>query len=271
MCRFWRVSCGLVWMRRMSDLARWLPFYRQRPNERLWLFCFPHAGGGASLYRGWQEVLPPEVGVCAVQWPGRETRIEERPFTSLDELIEAWLDVFTPWLKRPFAFFGHSLGALIAFELARSIRRKTGHTPALFIASGFRAPQLPSSLPRICHLPDAAFLHELSHLGSLPQAVWDTPELIELLLPALRADFTIYEQYQYQPSSELPLPCPVYAWGGLGDKLVSFEELDGWREQAWDAFAVRLFPGGHFYLQESRSYILPALAHLLAECVAQFI
>jgi len=172
----------------------------------------------------------------------------ERPYTQLSPLVEALAQALAPLLDRPFAFFGHSLGALVSFELARRIRRQYGvHPVRLFVSAG-RAPQiLHRGLP-IHTLPDKEFLMELRRLNGTPSELLDHAELMELMLPLLRADFAVYETYQY--SSEAPLNCPISAFGGLQDNKVSDSDLDAWRVQTSVSFSLRMFPGDHFFLKQ---------------------
>ena len=226
----------------------WISFRKPGPKTRLRLFCFPYAGAGALIFRTWSDCLPADVEVCPVQLPGRGTRMVERPYTQLSPLVEALAQALAPLLDRPFAFFGHSLGALVSFELARRIRRQYGvHPVRLFVSAG-RAPQiLHRGLP-IHTLPDKEFLMELRRLNGTPSELLDHAELMELMLPLLRADFAVYETYQY--SSEAPLNCPISAFGGLQDNKVSDSDLDAWRVQTSVSFSLRMFPGDHFFLQQ---------------------
>lgn len=237
---------------------RWIVRPRPSPRARLRLFCLPHAGGGASAFRGWADALPPEVEVCPVQFPGRENRVAEPAFDRVPPLVEALADAVEPFLPLPFALFGHSNGALIGFEVARTLRARGRPGPVHFFASGRRAPDLPSGRPPTHHLPDAEFLAELQELGGIPPQVLEHPELMAVLLPTLRADVAIHETYGFR--EELPLACPVTAYGGLADPKVSREQLQAWERHSAGPFVMRLFPGGHFYLQEQRAAVLRTLA-----------
>jgi medium-chain acyl-[acyl-carrier-protein] hydrolase len=215
------------------------------------LFCFPYAGGGASFFRTWPERLPPDIEVCAVQLPGREDRFKETPFTELSALIDALAEVLYPYLDFPFAFFGHSLGALISFELTRRLRRQKAPCPGHLFVSGSRAPQLPDPDPPIHHLPDAEFIEELGRFNGTPKAVLDNPELMEVFLPLLRSDIRLCETYVYD--HEAPLDCPISAFGGLKDEEVSREELAAWCDQTRVRFNIQMFPGDHFFLNGKES------------------
>jgi medium-chain acyl-[acyl-carrier-protein] hydrolase len=231
-----------------GDLDRWIPFRKPDPKARLRLFCFPYAGAGALIFRKWSDALPRDIEVCPIQLPGRGTRLTEPPFTKLPCLIEALVRALDPLLDKPFAFFGHSLGALIGFELARQIRRQYGLHPVRLVASAGRAPQIPHRASPIHTLPDKEFLAELRRLNGTPRELLDHEELMEVMLPILRADFALYETYLY--STEPPLNCPISAFGGLQDRRVNESDLEAWRSQTSASFSLRMFPGDHFFLKE---------------------
>lgn len=226
----------------------WIDYARSAGGASLRLFCLPHAGGGAGSYRDWVARLAPEIEVLPVQLPGRETRFFERPFTSIETLLAALSDGLRPFSDRPFAFFGHSLGALIAFELVRCLQ-SDGIVPVHLFVSGYGAPHLTVKLPPMHHLDDAEFVTALQDLGTMPTAVLENEELLILLLPLLRADFAIYERYQFQPGD--PLDCPITILGGKADALVPPEMLAPWLEHTTQPGEVHLFEGGHFYLHEA--------------------
>jgi len=246
--------------------ASWLAHRRVNPAAKLRLFCFPYSGADASLFYRWPESLPPGVEVCPVQLPGRGARIGEAPFTAIGPLVEACGTALTPFLDRPFALFGHSLGALVAFELARWTRRRLAAEPAHLFVSACGAPQLPDRETAMHHLPDPEFLEALRRLNGTPEAVLAQPELRDLILPILRADFTICETYSY--TEEPPLDCPLSAYGGLRDVHVGRDRLEAWRTQTARAFLVRMFPGDHFFLNSDRVLLLRVLALELHQIVA---
>lgn len=245
----------------MIPSGHWVERGAVDPEARLRLFCFPYAGGGASLFRDWQDFLPRQVEVCPVQLPGRESRIGEAPFTSMEPLVLRMVEELETLRDPPFALFGHSLGALIVFELARALRRFGLPSPVRLFVSGHRAPQLPHADPPIHQLPDSEFLAELGELSGTPGEVLQDPELMELLLPLLRADFAIAETYTY--ADEAPLDCPVAVFGGRDDEQASRDELQAWRAQTRDSFSLHLLDGDHFFLVSARSVLLQVLsAHL---------
>ena len=237
----------------------WLPSLGKRPSGRLRLFCFPYAGGGASLFHPWSELVSPEIEVCPVQLPGREARLSEQAFSQMDTLLDPLVDILLPYLDRPYAFFGHSMGALISFELARTLRRKAlSLQPLRLIVSGRRAPHLPNRHPPTYHLSEEDFIAELRRLKGTPEAVLQHPELLHFLLPFLRADFALCETYSYTP--EPPLACPISAMGGLQDSEAPPEDIAAWNKQTINAaFKLRFFAGDHFFLHKEQSALLRAL------------
>jgi medium-chain acyl-[acyl-carrier-protein] hydrolase len=241
--------------------ARAVVRLRRSREPRLRLLCLPFAGGGASAFRGWPETLPPGVEVVALQLPGREGRIAEPAFRSLEPVVESLADATDGLLDVPFVLFGHSMGALLAFELARSLRRRDLALPAHLVVSGARAPHLPRRTRELHRLPDMALVAELRRLGGTPVEVLDHDGLLELVLPTLRADLTVCETYVYAP--EPPLDCPVSAWRGRFDSDVDERELEVWAEHTSAGFDTRIFPGGHSYLLTARARLAEALVGVL--------
>jgi medium-chain acyl-[acyl-carrier-protein] hydrolase len=182
----------------------------------------------------------------------------EAPFTSAQELVESAVVGLAPYFDLPFAFFGHSNGAMIAFELMRRLRRGGGALPVAFFPSGRTAPQLPRTVATIHALPEAEFVEGLRRLSGTPEEVLLHRELMELFSPLLRADFAISETYRYRP--EPPFAIPMTAFGGARDPDVSTDELDAWREQTTGEFGTRIFPGGHFFIRDDRDQVLAELS-----------
>ena len=239
-------------------MNRWLTRPGPDPHARLRLFCFPYSGAGASIYYRWIGQLPAGIDVCPVELPGRGSRLAEPPFSRIAELSEAAAEALLPYLDRPFAFFGHSMGALACFELARLLRRRHGLQPVRLIASGHPAPQMPDREPPIHALPEPQFVEKLREFGGTPEEVLANAELRELILPILRADFAVCETYAYEP--EAPLDCPISAYGGLQDREVLTEELDAWRTQTARTFTARMFPGDHFFIHSAQPLVLRSVA-----------
>lgn len=248
----------------MTIHQRWFRISHPRPQARLRLFCFPYAGGAASVYRTWPQQLPAEIELCAVQLPGRENRIREAPFSDAQELSQALLPALLPYLDKPFALFGHSMGSLLAHEVAQQLVQM-GRSPAYLLVSGRRAPWLPDPENLLHTLAtDEAFLTELQRrYNNLPDVIFTDPELRELFVPLLRADFTLVERYYC--AGPTPLPCPIVAFGGADDARTSQAELLAWRESTGADFALHLFPGGHFYLNEQSAPLLTTIVTYLAK------
>jgi medium-chain acyl-[acyl-carrier-protein] hydrolase len=241
----------------------WVTCSRANQQARLRLFCFPYAGGGASTFRTWSNDLPSRIQVCAVQLPGRQSRLIEPPFIRLSLLVQTLAPVLRPYFNVPFAFFGHSMGALISFELARHLRRQNSPGPAHLFVSSRRAPHIASSEPPIYALPESLFMAELHRLSGMSKEVLQNAELMQLVLPMLRADFALCETYVY--STEGPLDCPISAFGGLQDCEVSRDDLIAWRDQTRSSFTLRMFPGNHFFLDNARALLLQAVSQDLTQ------
>jgi medium-chain acyl-[acyl-carrier-protein] hydrolase len=237
--------------RRLRQRA-WFPTADPSAKAEIRLFCFPHAGAGTLLYRSWATELAPAVEVCPALLPGRESRANEPPAERIEELVSSLTAAIRTLLDRPFAFFGHSMGAGIAFELARSLRRAGLRLPVALFVSGARAPQYRLNWQPGPEPTDAELLDQLRRLEGLP-----ADDSLRLALPLLRADTSLYRHYVYTP--EPPLDIPIFAYGGDGDPNVRPEHLDAWREQTTALFERREFPGGHFYLRANQPELLEAL------------
>jgi medium-chain acyl-[acyl-carrier-protein] hydrolase len=227
------------------------------------LFLLPFAGAGASAFRAWPAALPPDIEIYALQPPGRENRIAEPPLGSLMELVGALADDISGLILEPFAFFGHSMGALVAFELSRELRRRGQNEPAHLVVSGFRAPHLPARQPLLHQLEDDRLVAELKGLGGTPPEIFDQPGLLDLVLPTLRADFAISETYHYR--SEPPLSCRIIAWGGKQDPYLNEAELYSWATATSGQFVVQRFHGGHMYIVTSGAVLAQRLGETLTE------
>jgi medium-chain acyl-[acyl-carrier-protein] hydrolase len=231
------------------------------PGARLRLICLPHGGAGASFYGPWRELLPAEVDLVAIQLPGREDRLFEQPFARLDPLVRTVAQAIRPYLTLPCGFFGHSGGALIAFELARELERRFNVSALHLFVAGWPAPHTRSHAVPIHQLPDAQFLDAVREIGGMPPDTPDNADLLQLLLPGLRADFSLSEQYVYR--SGPALRCPITALGGSHDPRVSLDELEGWGEHTQRQFSVRLFDGGHFFVRDAAPEVVGCLADAL--------
>ena len=248
-----------------STFDTWVSWRSPNLQASLRLFCFPYAGGAALTFRTWPDSLPITIQICPVELPGRGKRIASVPFTRLQLLVQAIAIAILPYLDKPFAFFGHSMGGLVSFELARLLRKKYGKSPVHLFVSGYRAPQVPDPDPPIHDLPEPEFLEALRRLNGTPEVVLGNTELMQILLPALRADFAVIETYAYTPES--PLACPITAFGGLQDREVSCEDLKAWQQQTNAAFSLQMLPGDHFFLQSAQPLLLQSLSQELGAYV----
>jgi medium-chain acyl-[acyl-carrier-protein] hydrolase len=236
---------------------RWLLRYRPEPAARARLFCFPCAGGGPAAFRAWAPELP-GVEVCAVQPPGRGARLGEDPFIRMPPLANAVVETLAPCLDRPFAFFGHSLGAYVALEVARELRRRRLPLPFHLFVAAARAPQIPPVHEPVHGLPDAPFITEVRRrFGGIPEEVLQEPELLALVLPALRADFELSETYAH--GGEARFDFPISAFGGEQDATLDGEGLAAWAAHTRGRFRRSTLPGDHFFLDGSRSRLLAAV------------
>lgn len=229
------------------------------PTSRL--ICFPYAGASAYAFRGWAKALPPSVEVCAIQLPGRGSRMREAAFTRMPALVSVLAQELNPLLDKPFALFGHSLGAIIAFEFARRVRRDIHQSPSHLFVGAASAPDLPRRLPPMHNLSDDKFIELLRELHGTPVEVLDNEELMLLMLPILRADFELLQTYSYQ--AEPPLACPITAFGGVTDPTVGQDQLKAWESHTSAPFALTLLPGNHFFIETARMHLLRMIASQL--------
>ena len=232
------------------------------PDAGLLLLCLSHAGGGGSFFRPWQAELAPEIDVRAVQLPGREARLREPAYRWMPDLLGPLLDGLAPHLDRPYAVFGHSMGAAIGFELARRAVARGLPSPVRLLVSSRRAPHLPARRRPYHDLDDDSFLRLVFELGGTPGEVGQQRELLQLFLPTMRADFVLNDTYEPLPGPRLS--CPISAFVGDSDAEASPAEMAGWAQATTGPCSARVFRGGHFYLKERQSEVLAAVAEALA-------
>lgn len=247
----------------MPTATTYVTYPQPKPNDRLRLFCFPYAGGNSFIFRAWLNDLPPDVELGAIELPGHGTRMAETPLTQMTELVAAIASDLLPHLNKPFAFFGHSMGAWVSFEIARWLQTNHHFCPVHLFVSGARAPQIPHRKPPIHPLPETEFVAALRRLQGTPEAVLEHQELMELMLPILRADFAVLETYTHVPQA--PLPCPITAFGGLQDGDVSPEMLQAWQTQTSASFSRRMLPGHHFFIHSDQALLLELLTQELTQ------
>jgi medium-chain acyl-[acyl-carrier-protein] hydrolase len=253
-------------LKKAIAVGSWIVVPTPNPQARLRLFCFPYGGAGAHLFRSWPVGLPTDIELCAVQLPGRENRLREEPYTEVSRAVSALAEALAPHFDLPFAFFGHSLGAFLAFELTRQLRRHHRLGPGALLVSGQRAPQLPDRFPPLYQLPDDEFLSEVHRrYDAIPAVVRHSADLMALLLPQLRADFTMNDTYACEDDRKLD--CPISCFGGEGDPETTAEELNAWREQTHGEFKLRPMPGGHFFIRSEQELFLRTLSEDLNRLV----
>ncbi|WP_326820146.1 alpha/beta fold hydrolase [Streptosporangium sp. NBC_01756] len=239
--------------------ARWLRCARPLPHAALRLFCLPYAGAGAGVFHPWPAALAPDVEVVGVQLPGRENRIVEPAEIDLTELAAALAEAVAAD-GRPYALYGHSLGARLAFEVIRRLRRTGAPLPVRLYVGAARAPHLNASamFDGLSRLSDDELVARVVAGGGVPGEVADEPELLELLLPTLRADFTWLDDYMYRPGA--PLPVPITAFAGTLDRAVSTEQMTPWEQHTTAGFVLHHIDGGHFFLQDNLADLTALLA-----------
>ena len=244
----------------MNDRSskKWILFPRPNPAATLRLFCFHYAGGSAQVFYNWPGHLPPSVEMGAVQLPGRGHRLNEPHIRGLLPLSRIVAQELSPYLDKPFVFFGHSLGALLCFETARSLRRENRRQPAHLFVSATEAPHRRRREESFSGLPKNELVERLRKFDGAPAEALQNDELLDLMLPTIRADFELCETYEYHPES--PLECPMTIYGGLEDREVEAERLAAWSEMTSGASQIRMFPGGHFYINNLRGIFLQTFA-----------
>jgi medium-chain acyl-[acyl-carrier-protein] hydrolase len=237
-----------------QQASPWIRLPRPSPDAQLRLFCFPYAGGSASMYLKWPYILAPSVEVCLVELPGRGERLREPPLTNMTRLIEGLTGAFSHWLDKPVAFFGHSMGGVISFELAHALRAEGKPTPVHLFLSGCRPPGLPALRDLKYSLPDPQFIDELRRLGGTPPEVLGNAELLSLVLPTLRADFELMERHNSIHTA--PLDCGITAMGGLDDPEVTSDDLAHWAEATTANFSIDMYPGDHFFIRSAETKVM---------------
>jgi len=247
-----------------STWFRTWPARNGQPIARL--ICFPHAGVGASLCNGWSESLPDSVELMAVQLPGRENRLQEPPLRDFEPLKLALRQILPNYIDLPMGLFGYSFGGTIAFEIAREMTDHDAPPCHLFVGA-IAAPQLERAVSSISELPDEAFIAEIqANFGGIPPQVAEEPELLKMVLPAMRADMHIIETYRYQPGR--PLPCPITALGGSDDPVATMADLSRWSELTTGRFRHRIYTGRHFFVREHYPQIMRYVGQQLEQHVA---
>jgi acyl transferase domain-containing protein/surfactin synthase thioesterase subunit/acyl carrier protein len=242
--------------------GQWLITPHNRPDARMRLFCFPYAGGGASAYKDWSELLPDEIELCIVQLPGREERLREPLITDMGELVDAIAREIMANVDRPFAFFGHSMGAMVCYEVARRLRESQAPMPSHLFLSARAAPQLQDNSESLRFLDSSSFIDRLHQLyGAVPEAIQKNEDLQEVFLPILRADVTLLETHE--PEATDPLDCPITVFGSEQDPAISASMLAGWSDHTTGAITQLEFAGGHFFVHTQVGRVVAAVVRRL--------
>lgn len=237
-----------------TTFTSWITCPKPNPKAKIRLFCFPYSGGSATIFRTWANDLPDSIELCPIEIPGRGKQIKLSPYTKIEPLIQATATNIIPYLNKPYAFFGYSMGALISFELTRLLRSDYNSHPLHLFIAAYHAPQLPSETSLMYQLTDTDFLNEIYQLNGTPKVVQENPELIKFFLPVIRADFTVLDTYVY--SHQSPLNCPITAFGGLQDSRVSYNALSAWEKQTTAPFLLHEIDGNHFFINTAKNTLL---------------
>lgn len=242
--------------------SKWFSRAKGTVDGRVRLFCFPYAGGGSSIYRRWQEQIGPDIEVICAQLPGRQMRRDESPLNRFDELLPRLADHILPFLDRPFAFFGHSMGALLAFELTNFLFRYQCQMPVQLHLSAASAPHMDRADRTIHTLPDTELIRELRRLNGTPAELLANREAMEFFLPTIRADFSVIGTYTYRRRP--PLPVPVHVYGGRRDEIDS-DQLSGWGEHTSAGFSLTMLDGDHFFIDNEETMLPSVVGDALRE------
>jgi medium-chain acyl-[acyl-carrier-protein] hydrolase len=237
----------------------WLAHRTNNPLARLRLFCFHHAGGAANVFRDWAHRLPKSIDVCPVQLPGHSTRTREPLVENLHQLSTAAAQGLRPAFDLPFAFFGHSMGALLAFQVVRELQDRGEAPPVHLFVAGRVAPSVVVHGPPLHGLSDQELIHGLRHrYNAIPDELLREPELLTYLLPAIRADLRLHETYVHRIGS--PTACAITAYGGSRDPNVTDDDLDAWKQETTGQFTKQLFDGDHFFIHAKETAFMNALS-----------
>ena len=239
-------------------------FPRRVAKPKLRIFCFPYAGGSITSYYSWVKHFNKDIELVFVQPPGRSSRIAERPHESMDELIEELMSQADFITQVPFVFFGHSLGGRVAYELTRQLLASGRKQPEYLIVSGSRAAHLPGLKGNVFSLPKDQFIDRLANMNGTPQEVLDNKELMELLIPVLRADFKIAEIYK---ADIFPVPVPTLVLYGDEDKDVSIDQVQAWRMLSSKETSIQKLPGGHFFVDSHSDLVIAQVQNVIDGCI----
>jgi medium-chain acyl-[acyl-carrier-protein] hydrolase len=238
-------------------ISKWFLISRPKPLARYRLFCFPYAGGSASAFLRWEELLPPQIELVAIQPPGRGSRLDESPLTSVAQVAEQLAGAIPPLLDRPYLTYGHSMGSIVSFELLHLLKARSLPLPCRYFGAARQAPHVPRRIAPFYDYPLEQFIAELKRFGGTPDAVLENAELMEMLVPMLRTEFRA--AYAYHRDPVVKLECAASVFGGARDQMVPPEELPAWQEHFLERIESRLFAGSHFFLEDDRQAVVSAV------------
>jgi surfactin synthase thioesterase subunit len=240
---------------------KWIQHDTQQ-DVRLRLFCLPYAGGGSSIYRQWQQFMPKDIQVCKIQLPGRENRINEHAIDCMEELVQILSKQLSMYMDQPFALFGHSMGGMATYELARYLSKNTPYTPKHVFISGCRTPNVEDN-NKTYYLQGEAFIDSLRQRGGTNEVLLNNKEYMQMVEPTLRADLKLIERWHHHEIE--PLTCPLSVLGGVHDPLISPDKLTTWEEYTKGDFELKLFKGGHFFLNDESNNIASVIGNTLQQ------
>jgi pyochelin biosynthetic protein PchC len=249
----------------MPSRRDWLRIYHPRPDARVRLVCLPPAGASAPFFRGWAPLLPPEFELISVQYPGRLDRIHDQAISAMDTMADAVAEVLLPHADQPFALFGHSMGAAVAFEVAKRLSGNPRTRPAALFVSGYPAPAR-RRRTAFHRSPDSVLIEELNRLGTINETLLEDRDLLAPFLPPLRSDYQIVETYR--PAAASPLTVPITALVGDDDDETPEAATQAWQELTEGDFRLEHFPGGHFFLSERPADVVALVASELSKAGA---
>jgi surfactin synthase thioesterase subunit len=233
---------------------KWFSVRPARNTPALRLFCFPHVGAGAGAFNLWKPAwIPDNIELWTVRLPAREQRLSEPPFRRMGPLVDALYEAMATQLSGPYAFYGHSLGSVVAFEMARKIQRQGGPGPVRLLVSAHTAPQLGLCRPVLYNLPDKEFVDALRRFAGTPDEALENEDLMSIMMVVLRADFEVDETYSYEEGP--PLDCPISAFGGIDDRDVSQADLEAWKAHTSQEFTLQMMEGDHFFIFRSQDFL----------------
>ncbi len=255
------------------EVEKWIIRSGGNGNCKIRLFCFPYMAGGASSFITWADAVKSDIEVCPVQYPGREERKGEKPYDDVNKLVEAIAKVMLPLLDKPFAFYGHSIGAAVAYKLSQYLVKKYNKSPVVFFAAGWLAPHMKSPFKIIEEISEAEIMNEsgkpklLEHMRNLeiPEEILSDNSLMEELLPSIRADILLGKRYE--SNGEPPLKCPVVACAGENDTVFTLDHVKAWKKYTAKNFDFRVFKGGHMFLRDDRDSLLNLIMETLQKAV----